>query len=500
VVNVLMSGRGSEGGGWPAVVSAADHDPAVLSRATSRGTLRRLARGIYTGDVARDPVEVVRSHIWSITAALFPGAVLVDRSAVTGGIPSDGGLFVDHRRQRPVELPGATIWPRRGPGPQAGDLELPEGIWLSSPARALLDNLVGPNGRARVRRTLERAEVEEWIDRIVRLDGESKLNDLREQARGLAPILGRTREVPVLDGLVSSALTTGDASLVSPVLRARAAGHPYDPLRVRMFEALAETLDRRAPTIVPALPGDAGRRRLLPFYEAYFSNFIEGTEFPIDEAAGIVFDDVVPKGRPVDAHDITGTYQLVADPIEMRRAPRDPDDFLDVLRARHALLLEARPDKLPGRFKDRDNRAGSTEFVANDLVEGTLRAGLDTAARVEGAFARAAFMMFLVTEVHPFLDGNGRIARVMMNAELSAAGESRIIVPTVYRTNYLLALKGATHNGHFDGMLAMLAFAQRFTARIDFTDRGRAEAELTRTNAFRDAVEADNAGVHLLLP
>ena len=32
-------------------------------------------------------------------------------------------------------------------------------------------------------------------------------------------------------------------------------------------------------------------------------------------------------------------------------------------------------------------------------------------------------MMFLVSEVHPFADGNGRAARIMMNAELVAAGE-----------------------------------------------------------------------------
>ena len=28
------------------------------------------------------------------------------------------------------------------------------------------------------------------------------------------------------------------------------------------------------------------------------------------------------------------------------------------------------------------------------------------------------FMMFMISEIHPFLDGNGRLARVMMNAEL----------------------------------------------------------------------------------
>ncbi|WP_286145042.1 Fic family protein [Bacteroides caecimuris] len=48
-------------------------------------------------------------------------------------------------------------------------------------------------------------------------------------------------------------------------------------------------------------------------------------------------------------------------------------------------------------------------------------------------FARAIFMMFMISEVHPFNDGNGRIARVMMNAELVRADQSRIIIPTVFR-------------------------------------------------------------------
>ena len=49
-------------------------------------------------------------------------------------------------------------------------------------------------------------------------------------------------------------------------------------------------------------------------------------------------------------------------------------------------------------------------------------------------FQRAVFMMLLVSEVHPFADGNGRIARVMMNAELVGAAEERIIIPTAFRT------------------------------------------------------------------
>lgn len=40
-------------------------------------------------------------------------------------------------------------------------------------------------------------------------------------------------------------------------------------------------------------------------------------------------------------------------------------------------------------------------------------------------------MKFLISEIHPFNDGNGRLARIMMNAELVAENEEKIIIPTV---------------------------------------------------------------------
>jgi hypothetical protein len=88
----------------------------------------------------------------------------------------------------------------------------------------------------------------------------------------------------------------------------------------------------------------------------------------------------------------------------------------------------------------------------------------------------------------------------MMNAELVTAGEVRIVIPTVYRLNYLVALKAATHTGNDAALIAALSFARRWTARVDFTDRERAEADLERTNAVRDAREAEDAGVRLRLP
>ena len=76
----------------------------------------------------------------------------------------------------------------------------------------------------------------------------------------------------------------------------------------------------------------------------------------------------------------------------------------------------------------------------------------------------------------------------------------RIIIPTVYRNNYLAALRGATHTGHYAALYAMLSFARRYTAQVDFSTRERAEADLARTNALRDSTDAEAAGVRLVLP
>ena len=238
----------------------------------------------------------------------------------------------------------------------------------------------------------------------------------------------------------------------------------------------------------------------LPFFEAYFSNFIEGTEFAIDEAEDIVFKGYIPKARPEDAHDVLGTWKVVSDGHEMSRLPRNAGELTALLKSRHARIMEGRPDKGPGRFKADPNRAGSTLFVEPELVEGTFLKGFEIYRALTSPLHRAIFMMFLISEVHPFSDGNGRVARVMMNAELVAAGEGRIIIPTIYRNNYLLALKALSQNGITGALVRTMDFAQRYTAAVDFAELDGARFILDRTHAFADPNEADAAGIRLTLP
>ena len=164
--------------------------------------------------------------------------------------------------------------------------------------------------------------------------------------------------------------------------------------------------------------------------------------------------------------------------------PKSPDDLLKLLRERHSVLLSSRKSKNPGEFKDKNNRAGTTEFVDMKLVPGTLKKGYEWYSLLQHPFAKAAFMMFLVSEVHPFLDGNGRIARVMMNAELSAKGFSKIIIPTVYREDYMGALKKLTRQRESDAYIRMLLRAWEFSSYVYDENMNHMEDYLKVCNAF----------------
>jgi Fic family protein len=152
--------------------------------------------------------------------------------------------------------------------------------------------------------------------------------------------------------------------------------------------------------------------------------------------------------------------------------------------------MEARTDRHPGMFKTKVNQAGSTVFVAPELVNGTLDRGFEFYRALEEPFQRAVFMMLMVSEVHPFADGNGRTARIMMNAELVAAGQERIIIPTAYRIDYLGALKAFSRNGLTAPLIRMLDVAQRYTGMIDWSGFELARVMLEESNAFAEGADA----------
>ena len=455
-----------------------------VSKLTQAGLLRKIGLSIYTRNTT-SPIEVVvRTNLWQIVSMLVPGCVISYRTAFESAPAEDGSVFVSGPYERTMRLPGLVVRQVAGPGPLMGDVGFIGELRLASRPRAFLENLRPSRARKGVSRSVGRRVVEGRLAEILRINDEPVLGSILEQAHRLAPFLGLEREFRELDALVQALLKTRSADLSSPAAIARTRGEPYDPARLPVLDALRSALDSR---VFPFRPDDPSRREVfqnVAFLDAYFSSFIEGIEWEIGDAQQIVFNGRIPEARRQDANDLLGLFRVVGNQTEMGQTPQSFTEFLEILRRRHAVIMEARSDMRPGEFKEKVNRAGSTVFVAPDMVRGTLRQGFDMYNSLSHPFARAAFIMFLVAEVHPFPDGNGRVARAMLNSELVSAGQKRILVPSVFRNKYVANLKLLTKNGDPSAFIAAMTRLQGFVASIDMEELEKAKATLMVCNAF----------------
>lgn len=484
---------------FPEVFLSQAESSKQIQRAVKGGYARQLEGKLYTKNMTDSPASIVKRNLWQIVSILFPGALVADRTALENRASPNGTVFVVATQKRQARLPGLTIVPRRGVPPLESDRLFIDSLYLSSPARAYLENMRPSRTRSTdVSRTCGAEEVERRLEELLRKNGEAELLRLRDEIHARAEELSAQEQAKELDKIIGALLGTRTADLRSATGRARMQGQPFDPDRLELFQSLFEDLQSTSPVIRP-VDGLSYGQTTLSFFEAYFSNFIEGTEFQVDDAVDIIFNGAIPENRPEDAHDILGTYRIVSSVDEMKKTPTSSENLLELLQDRHSLIMGGRPDKNPGVFKEKANRAGSTLFVEPDLVVGTLCHGYELYRALPTSFARAVFMMFLISEVHPFDDGNGRLARIMMNAELVSSGEWRIIIPTIYRNNYLSGLKALSQSKRTDALISILDFAQKFTRSIPWNTVESTRKSLEQTNAFRDPGEAEESGVRLRL-
>ena len=457
-----------------------------LQRHAAAGALVRVSKGVYGPKMEEAELAALVRRNWArVVGVVVPGGVVSHISAMKGGILANGELVLSHPASfnRKVQLPGLLVRVLQGPGFLPGDLPIQtSGLHFAGRTRMLLENL---GKKAAVRAT--RDEVESHLVAILNASGEKALNDIRDQAAALAPALGAERSLAELRSLVGALLGThAKGQLRTKEGLAVAHGTPVDQERLGRFETLAAHLrGEPLPRIQNNVTGLA--RQHFAFVESYFSNYVEGTKFDIEQARDIVMNNTVMPNRPKDSHDILGVFRLAISSPYRDSPPVAGPEFLEGLEAWHGEMLKMRPEANPGKPKLEVNYAGTTKFVEPGMVRGTLTEGSRLALSVPEGLARAIYYAFLVSEVHPFDDGNGRLSRLVMNAELTRTGLSRIIIPTLYHPQYVDCARALTRGNEPVGFVRSLAKMANWTSQFNYSGLDALIATLRRTNALEES-------------
>lgn len=452
-----------------------------LSNLFHQKKLRRLYQGIYSDDLQSPANKVVREKWMQVVSYIVPKSIISFRTAFdlkpTYYNNDDYIVFVTSSYVKTIKLPGLIIKVLKGNSDSYFEQIIPN-LARSTLPRLLLENLSIVRGKNKGIKTIGAEGVENILAKEMRYHGEQFLNQIRDQTKEISKKLKYEKEYNKLNQIISSMLATNASNiLTSPYAIAVAKNEPYDNKRLVLFENLYLYL-KKCNFKERAYPFNSTSLKNLSFFESYFSNFIEGTEFAIDEAEDIVFSGKEINNRHADSHDILTNFRLTNEPSEMDIAPQNAAEFLDILKRRHAYLMKERPEKKPGEFKHYNNKAGNTFFVEPEDVIGTLCQSFEYYKLLPDGLPKALYIHFIVSEVHPFSDGNGRLSRIMMNAELFRAELYKIIIPTVYRDNYLNGLRRASRDRYFMTYCKVLDQAQAYVETVPWLDYGEARFKL----------------------
>ncbi len=226
--------------------------------------------------------------------------------------------------------------------------------------------------------------------------------------------------------------------------------------------------------------------------EAVLSSQIEGTQSSISEL--LLFENDAAPGVPADDVRQTANYlAAIHDGLATIRSGQLPISSR-LLRELHARLVSNTrgADKQPGEFRTSQNWIGGTMpgdavFVPPPHHEiATCIANLEQFVHSDSSRARplitAAIAHAQFESIHPFLDGNGRIGRLLITLILCDQGvlERPMLYLSLYfkenRDEYYRLLQRVRTHGEFEGWLK-------------FFMRGVAEVSTSVTRATKQLID-----------
>lgn len=182
----------------------------------------------------------------------------------------------------------------------------------------------------------------------------------------------------------------------------------------------------------------------------YHSNAIEGNTLTLRETQLILETGLTIGGKSLREHFEVINHREAIRYVEALVAEEQPLTPFHV-RQLHALVMAGIDDGGAGQYRSLPVRIGGATFQPPDAWEVPRRmdewgAWLHGEAAALHPVARAALAHHRLVAIHPFLDGNGRSARLAMNLLLMQQGHPPTIILRTNRRQYYRVLAQADND------------------------------------------------------
>lgn len=215
-------------------------------------------------------------------------------------------------------------------------------------------------------------------------------------------------------------------------------------------------LDSKRP--LPEYTVKSIREKLLLEW-TYNSNAIEGNTLTLLETK-VVLEGITIGGKTLREHlEVVNHKDAI---LYIEDIVRNEEPFTEwQIKNIHRLILKGINDNYAGNYRDQQVMILGAEhmppepFLIKEQMEKFIE-WYNTDAKVLHPIERAAMVHIIFVGIHPFIDGNGRDSRLLLNLELMKSGYPPIVIRTDNRLNYYKALDKAHVTGKSEDFVEMV--------------------------------------------
>lgn len=181
----------------------------------------------------------------------------------------------------------------------------------------------------------------------------------------------------------------------------------------------------------------------------YSSNALEGNTLDLAETKVVIEDGLTIGGKPIKDHfEAIGHAKAFDEVINLAKKDYFTQDNIKYL---HKLFYSNIDSENAGQYRTSQViiTGSDVEFPEPDILNQKMQEFINKLPELKNTFhpvKYASMIHIIFVNIHPFIDGNGRVARLLMNLALLQSGYNIVSIPPVVRSDYIRALQESNKN------------------------------------------------------